>query len=342
MPVYSVNGNLMINLEHLSNYGYYVIIEDDHATCTRISTKLVTGVQNSEWNRTYKNRVTIKPTYYCLINNREVPVLLIDNKPFIFLNELYYDNTVSVLNKVVKITLSDVDGIEKMQQYSDQLEMRIRVLKEDFKIVDYIANYIYFDPATKRVYLKSSTDISEMYSDISDNKYTLLYFDIPFCNYYDDDYNKDFYIFEDAPSLEKYYQSSDYINKKKFIFALYQKENKNSPVYVVKSSVELNSIGIPEASIDIFNFSLTPIDALELYFDCFDTFGNPAVNLKGTNRFNGIMQHDYIPAISHQTFKWSLTNYQMTSKIKNVTLTKAHFTNDTIWLNNFGSTPKSY
>ncbi|WPX08073.1 hypothetical protein [Anaerocellum danielii] len=58
---------------------------------------------------------------------------------------------------------------------------------------------------------------------------------------------------------------------------------------MIKGYVEDDIIGIPEANITVFNLSLKTIEALELKFNYYDSFGRPVkwYNV-GSNEFNRI------------------------------------------------------
>lgn len=115
LPVYRVNGNLMINITHLNYYGFTVKSNENRVLCYRDLSKQITGVPQSKWNEKY-NIVTIKPKNWCFLNGKQIPVLYLNNQPFVFLNGLYEDNSVKISGKRVDITIGIVDEFEKIKK----------------------------------------------------------------------------------------------------------------------------------------------------------------------------------------------------------------------------------
>lgn len=332
LPVYSVNGNLMINVFHLDYYGYKILSSENGVYCYREPQEPVVGVPYIKWSQKF-DTVSIKPANWCNLNGQEVPVLYLNNQPFIFLNELYRENSVKINGKKVDIVLGILDGEQKTLKYYDQLNFLIKILKNDTKIIEYTIAYAYYDPKNRKTYLGVSKDIDELFEEIEKNNYTLLKYYLLGCTYYDSNYDTQVFVFEDCVDLIKYYTTQEYINKKRFIFALYQKANNNCPVYVNRVEVDTKSYNFPIAKIELFNFSLTPVDAVELSFSCLTIFGQPAKNRNGSTQYTGVKQNICIPALYSYMTVWDLSEYSSVGKISNIVVKRLHFIDDSTWTN---------
>ncbi|AEM74926.1 hypothetical protein [Caldicellulosiruptor acetigenus] len=333
LPVYSVNGNLMINLNHLNYYGFKVSSSDTTVLCYRDASRQITGIPKSQWATKY-NVVSIKPRNKCYLNGKEIPVLYLNNQPFIFLNELYEDNIVKVNGKNVNITLGIVDGLQKTQKSLEQMDYMIKILNLDTDITEYSVAYIYYDPITKLTMVNFADNVLDIFEEKAEKNYTLLQMYVVLCKHYPEgSYTQELYINEDWKKWSDYYIKQDYINKLKFIYSLYQKANGNSPVYVIGAEVKEASIGYPQAELKIFNFSAMPIDAVEVSFKCYNLFDQPALNESQSNQFVGIKQKISIPAFDSSVVSFDLTRYPSAGKIKNVLIRKVHFIDNKIWIN---------
>jgi hypothetical protein len=127
---------------------------------------------------------------------------------------------------------------------------------------------------------------------------------------------------EDAAIKNK----QDEINKK------YEKlRSMGVPIELSKASVSYNSIGNPEAILEVRNISSKVIDAFEVDVLCYDNY-NRAVNhyLYKSNRFKGISQ-DEIEPLGENYSSWTLYGYENTTKIK-INIKSVHFKNGTKWL----------
>ncbi|WP_039765726.1 MULTISPECIES: hypothetical protein [unclassified Caldicellulosiruptor] len=341
LPVYSVNGNLMVNVFHLDYYGYKILSSENGVYCFRQLGESVVGVPRSKWNEKI-NTVNIKPKNWCILNGQQVPVLYLNKQPFIFLNELYRKNGVKMNGKRVDIVLGILDGEQKTSEYYDQLNFLLKILKNDTKIVEYTIAYAYYDPKKRKSYLGTSEDIDELFDEMEKNDYTLLQYYVLGCTYYDSDYDKQVYVFEDCVDLIKYYTTQEYINKLRFIFGLYQKANNNCPIYVNSTEVDTKTYNFPVAKIELFNLSLTPVDAIELSFSCLTIFGQPAKDSSGSMQYTGIKQNICIPALDNYMTLWDLSKYSSVGKISNVVIKRLHFIDDSIWINQKSTGGKSF
>ncbi|MEZ0537629.1 hypothetical protein ACAG39_10335 [Caldicellulosiruptoraceae bacterium PP1] len=333
IPVYSINNNLMVNVQHLDYYSYNTSVNENGVIIYRNPSKIVKGLPANKWNSKY-SKVTIKPKNWCILNQKNIPVLYLDNQPFIFLNDLYADNIVKINGKRVDITLGIIDGIKENMKYSEQIKFKLKVLNNDINVVNYTIGYVIYDYKLKESLFLTETNIYDMFKKITENQYTLLEYYVLDCEYYlDGSIDKDLYIYDDSIKNLKYYNTSEYINKIKFINSLYQKANNNNPIYIVESQIKSNSIGLPEAKISIYNFSSNPVDAIEISFLCWSLFNQPALNSENTNQFIGISQNICIPAYGDSTETWNISKYTNVGKINNVIVRKLHFINGQIWIN---------
>lgn len=102
--------------------------------------------------------------------------------------------------------------------------------------------------------------------------------------------------------------------------------------YESTTGVSYNSIGTPEANIIFCNTSSKTIDAFECIIYCYDSFDEPAKHyLYNTNKFKGIAQNKKIESGDVTTPTWVLYGYDLTTKIKNIQVTRVHFTDGTTW-----------
>ena len=110
---------------------------------------------------------------------------------------------------------------------------------------------------------------------------------------------------------------------------------KNCPLQVIRTWVEKNSAGTPEAHVIVKNISDKEIDAYKVYLHCFNAFDEP-VNyyLHGQNVFSGIAQDEILkPEEESCEYQyWSLFGYDTTKKIT-VEITEVHFVDGTTWKN---------
>lgn len=105
------------------------------------------------------------------------------------------------------------------------------------------------------------------------------------------------------------------------------------PLLVIDTSIRLNSIGVPIAVINFYNYDKKrTVDAITLDFRCYNTFGR-RVGRYGSrnNKFGCIAQHLTIHSGEYQNIEWTLHGYGNTSRIKNVRVNEIHYTDDKIW-----------
>ncbi len=103
------------------------------------------------------------------------------------------------------------------------------------------------------------------------------------------------------------------------------------PIELSKASVSYNSIGNPEATLEVRNISNKVIDAFEVDILCYDNY-NRAVShyLYKTNRFKGISQ-DEIEPLNENYSTWTLHGHENTTKIK-IIIKSVHFKNGSKWI----------
>lgn len=109
-------------------------------------------------------------------------------------------------------------------------------------------------------------------------------------------------------------------------------KNSYVPLKVTGVSITYNSIGIPEANIDFKNVSQKQIRAIELTFRCYDDFGRPVNRfLDNHNTFYGIAQGISIESGATYGLTWTLNLYDLTTNIKNISITKVAYSDGTVW-----------
>ncbi|WAM31608.1 hypothetical protein [Caldicellulosiruptor naganoensis] len=123
---------------------------------------------------------------------------------------------------------------------------------------------------------------------------------------------------------------------------MYQKANNNCPIYVNSTKVDTKTYNFPVAKIELFNLSLTPVDAIELSFSCLTIFGQPAKDSSGSMQYTGIKQNICIPALDNYMTLWDLSKYSSVGKISNVVIKRLHFIDDSIWINQKSTGGKSF
>lgn len=106
--------------------------------------------------------------------------------------------------------------------------------------------------------------------------------------------------------------------------------NKNIPLKVGGSYITYNSLGYPEANIELKNLTGKTITAFELSFSCYDAYGDP-VHFAGNNRFYGKANGESIASGGTYTFKWDLTWYEDTTKLVNISIDKVAYSDGTSW-----------
>ncbi|CAH0998033.1 hypothetical protein EMA8858_04168 [Emticicia aquatica] len=103
------------------------------------------------------------------------------------------------------------------------------------------------------------------------------------------------------------------------------------PIELSKANVSYNSIGNPEAILEVRNISNKIIDAFEVDILCYDNYNRPVSHyLYKTNRFKGISQ-DEIEPFDENYSTWTLHGHENTTKIK-INIKSVHFKNGTKWL----------
>lgn len=103
------------------------------------------------------------------------------------------------------------------------------------------------------------------------------------------------------------------------------------PIELSKASVSYNSIGNPEAELEVRNISNKVIDAFEVDVLCYDNYNRPVSHyLYKTNRFKGISQ-DEIEPLDENYSTWTLHGHENTTKIK-IVIKSVHFKNGSKWI----------
>lgn len=107
-------------------------------------------------------------------------------------------------------------------------------------------------------------------------------------------------------------------------------KSNSSPVKVLTSFVSKNSIGTPEANVDLTNKSKKLVDGVKVGIYCYNNFDEPVTgSIIGDNEFRGISQETLKPGKS-EFYSWSLSQYDLTTKIKPYVY-EVHFTDGTSW-----------
>lgn len=114
-----------------------------------------------------------------------------------------------------------------------------------------------------------------------------------------------------------------------YAFYAHGSENEGKPD---KNGVTFDVVNVPQGNVVVENNSKKTIDAIEVTFQCYDTFGSPVCKI-GTNSnvFKGIVQNITLKSTDLDTYSWSLANYSTATKIKNVQITRVHFTDGSVW-----------
>lgn len=114
---------------------------------------------------------------------------------------------------------------------------------------------------------------------------------------------------------------------------VHQQQVATCPLKVIKAYVSPDSIGTPEAYVEITNISHKTIDAYKVSILCYNSFGDP-VNDPGadSNEYSGIAQNRHISPgeTSGNDYSWMLALQDTTTKIT-AKITEVHFTDGTAW-----------
>ncbi|MCY6372484.1 DUF5050 domain-containing protein [Clostridium ganghwense] len=93
-----------------------------------------------------------------------------------------------------------------------------------------------------------------------------------------------------------------------------------------------DSIGDPVANITVVNLSDKEIDAFKISFKCYDAFDKPVNKfLDNSNTFYGVAQNISLKSAEFDEYMWSLSLYDLTTKIKDIKVLEVHFTDGTTW-----------
>ncbi|BBI33339.1 stalk domain-containing protein [Cohnella abietis] len=210
---------------------------------------------------------------------------------------------------------------------------------------DYRSSIIGFDKKSTKKYnnyevAKMTSDTNEIYigSAVESLK--------KYSSYVSDDFDdSDDYVKSNMnySKVKAYYKSKSYIDK---IVALVKEEkdaqaaklkkelqaNKNKPLKVNDVSITYNSISVPEVNLEIKNLTTKTIVAYEMRVSCYDDFDRPVKRfLSSSNLYLGISQNNKIASGEYQTDTWTLNLYDLTTKVKNVTITAVKFSDGTSW-----------
>ena len=103
------------------------------------------------------------------------------------------------------------------------------------------------------------------------------------------------------------------------------------PVAAISSYVT-DSYGIKQANIVLRNISYKEISAIELEFNCYNTFNEPVKYYGfGSRQFDGYAQQMSFGTLDTQSWHWSLYGYSETDRIKNIKITRVAFADGTVW-----------
>ncbi|KQO01231.1 stalk domain-containing protein [Paenibacillus sp. Leaf72] len=110
------------------------------------------------------------------------------------------------------------------------------------------------------------------------------------------------------------------------------KKNNNVPFKVVDSSITYDSLGYPEANIELWNLTAKTIVSFELSFSTYDAYGDP---VKGgypyTNRFYGKGANVKVLSGYSHIFTWDLYSYSDTTKLKNIQIDRVAYSDGSVW-----------
>lgn len=99
-----------------------------------------------------------------------------------------------------------------------------------------------------------------------------------------------------------------------------------------KNCVTFDILNVPQGNVVIQNNSKKTINAIEVTFQCYDTFDEPVCKVgTDSNFFKGISQNLNLKNTEFDVYSWSLANYPTATKIKNVQIIRVHFTDGSVW-----------
>lgn len=123
-----------------------------------------------------------------------------------------------------------------------------------------------------------------------------------------------------------------YFEKKELLCQAWSKAI-GSPIAIVKSNIDHNSIGIPEVYITFRNLTGKDISALEVEFTCIDAYGKVTTDWPSlyNGNFTGYMEDDILKAYTEDTYCWTLYSNERTASIRNPHIVRAAATDGTRW-----------
>ncbi|WP_338555158.1 stalk domain-containing protein [Paenibacillus sp. KS-LC4] len=110
------------------------------------------------------------------------------------------------------------------------------------------------------------------------------------------------------------------------------KKNNNVPFKIVDYSITYDSLGYPEANIELWNLTAKTIVSFELSFSTYDAYGDP---VKGgypyTNRFYGKGTNIKLESGYRNIYTWDLYSYSDTTKLKNIQIDRVAYSDGSVW-----------
>lgn len=139
-------------------------------------------------------------------------------------------------------------------------------------------------------------------------------------------------LYEKDKAIQKQKEDIEIKKKQDEINKKYEKlRSMGVPIKLSKASVSYNSIGNPEAILEVRNISSKVIDAFEVDVLCYDNYNRPVSHyLYKNNKFKGISQ-DEIEPLGENYSTWTLHGHENTTKIK-IAIKSVHFKNGSKWI----------
>ncbi len=109
-------------------------------------------------------------------------------------------------------------------------------------------------------------------------------------------------------------------------------EVENQPVSLV--SLQFPEYVVPQISVTFVNNSTKVVDAIEFSVLCFDNFGQPANYHSSGNVINSFSLQETIQPGNTGKSSWNVYSMSNGTKKGKVVVTKVHFTDGAIWVNN--------
>ena len=129
---------------------------------------------------------------------------------------------------------------------------------------------------------------------------------------------------------QSYY--STLVNKRNSLCSAWRQKI-GCPVAILGSQIRYNSIGIPEVFVFYRNLTPAMLNAFELEFTCIDSYGNVTTDFPTlyNGNFIGYSDTENLEPYGVSGGYWTLYNNERTSSIRNLRMTRAAFSDGTIW-----------